>query len=200
MIIGICGLQNSGKDTIGAYLVDNYGFIKISFASLLKDIVAILFDWDRKLLEGDTVDSREWREQIDTWWSEKLQIPNLTPRYVLQFFGTDLFRDHFHQDIWIIALERQLFKWKNCVITDCRFPNEIQMIRKAGGKIIRVDRGKMPTWYYTYMNSGIIDSSVHQSEYMWVKEEYDYLIENNSTLVQLEKQIIKIINLQNYEI
>jgi hypothetical protein len=103
MIIAICGLQGSGKDTIGSYLINKYDFTKLSFAGILKDIVAILFGWDREMLEGATKESRDWREGVDSWWSEKLQIPNLSPRYVLQYFGTDLFRNHFHPDIWVIS-------------------------------------------------------------------------------------------------
>ena len=45
MIIGICGLQSSGKDTLGNILVEKYGFKKLSFAGVLKDIVSILFGW-----------------------------------------------------------------------------------------------------------------------------------------------------------
>ena len=92
-------------------VLNKYGFTKLSFAGVLKDIVAILFGWDREMLEGSTIESREWREQIDPWWSEKLLISNLTPRYVLQFLGTDLFRNHFHPDIWVISVERQLSKY-----------------------------------------------------------------------------------------
>ena len=54
MIIGICGLIGSGKDTIADYLVTNYNFKKLSFADKLKDSVATMFDWDRELLDGKT--------------------------------------------------------------------------------------------------------------------------------------------------
>ena len=190
MIIAICGLQGSGKDTIGSYLINSYGFKKLSFAGVLKDIDGILFGWDRELLEGATKESRTWREQVDLWWSNKLGIPNLTPRYVLQYFGTDLFRTHFHLDIWVIAVERQLSQYTNCVITDCRFTNEIAMLRSAGAIIIKVNRGKLPDWYEPY-NSGLISQpeNVHPSEFMWIREKFDYELENNLLISDLETRV-----------
>ena len=190
MIIAICGLQGSGKDTIGSYLINTYGFKKLSFAGVLKDIVSILFGWDRTMLEGATPESRAWREQVDPWWGEKLGIVNLTPRYVLQYFGTDLFRTHFHQDIWVIAVERQLAQYTNCVITDCRFPNEIEMLRESGATVIKVTRGTLPEWYVQY-ESGQIEKpdQVHPSEFMWIKSKFDFELENNTTIRDLEMQV-----------
>ena len=65
MIIGICGLIGSGKGTVADVLVEQHNFTKISFADKLKDGVATVFGWDRAMLEGDTDESREWREQAD---------------------------------------------------------------------------------------------------------------------------------------
>lgn len=187
MIIGICGLQGSGKDTLGSILVNKYGFKKLSYAGVLKDIISILFGWDRELMEGATPESRKWREQIDEWWAARLQMPHLTPRFVLQYFGTELFRTHFHSDIWVAAVERQLSKYSNVVITDCRFPNEIAMLKKSGAKMIKVTRGQIPEWFELYQ-SGQIEKpeNIHPSEYMWIKESFDYSVENNGTIQDLE--------------
>ena len=73
MIVGICGLIGSGKDTIADHLVQDHNFVKISFADKLKDTVATLFDWDRTLLDGKTEQSRLWREQEDPYWSKELK-------------------------------------------------------------------------------------------------------------------------------
>ena len=141
MIIGICGLQSSGKDTIGDYLINNYGFKKFSFAETLKDIISILFGWDRKKIEGITLEDRLWREQPDIWWSKELNIQDFSPRYAMQFIGTDLFRKYFKNDIWVIILKKKILEYSqstNIVITDCRFLNEINMIRDCGAQIIHV--------------------------------------------------------------
>jgi hypothetical protein len=74
MIIGICGLIGSGKDTAADYLVNLHHFRRESFANTLKDAVAQVFGWDRTMLEGRTKHSREWREQVDPWWAERLNM------------------------------------------------------------------------------------------------------------------------------
>ena len=95
MIIGVCGFIGSGKDTIADYLVNFHEFRRESFASTLKDAVAAVFGWDRTLLEGRTKEAREWREQVDPWWAARLDMPTLTPRWVLQYWGTEVCRKAF---------------------------------------------------------------------------------------------------------
>ena len=142
MIIGVTGFIGSGKDTIADYLVTHHGFKRVSFAASLKDAVAAVFGWDRELLEGTTKSSREWREEKDEWWSNRLGM-NITPRWVLQYWGTDVLRNHFHNDIWVASVENKLRQAKdNIVITDCRFENEVNAIKNAGGITVRVQRGE----------------------------------------------------------
>ena len=145
MIIGICGLIGSGKDTIADYLVNSHGFGQDSFAASLKDTLAAVFGWDRTMLEGRTGSSRKWREQVDTWWATRLGIPHLTPRWAMQNLGTEVIREHFHQDIWTASVENKLRKINNnVVISDCRFPNEVAAIQAAGGVVVCVKRGAAP--------------------------------------------------------
>ena len=142
MIIGICGFIGSGKDTIADYLVNLHHFRRESFASTLKDAVAQVFGWDRTMLEGRTKQAREWRERVDPWWAERLGMPTLTPRWILQYWGTEVCRAGFHDDIWIASLENKLrHSQDDVVISDCRFPNEIKAIKNTGGRVIRVVRG-----------------------------------------------------------
>jgi hypothetical protein len=190
MIIGIAGFQGSGKDTIADYLQNIYGFKRDSFAATLKDAVAAVFGWDRELLEGRTTESRTWREQVDPWWAERLNMPNLTPRLVLQKWGTEVARKSWHDDTWIASLENKLSKAQNdIVITDVRFPNEIKAVRDAGGVVIRVVRGPEPYWYESaiaanqqvqsavaYMQA----QNIHPSEWAWIGTRFDAVIDNNA--------------------
>jgi hypothetical protein len=205
MIVGIAGFIGSGKDTIADYLITFKGFKRMSYAGPLKDAVSAIFNWDRELLEGTTKYSREWRDTVDTWWAERLNIPNLTPRYVLQQWGTEVGRRAFHDDIWIASVENQLRTIKdNIVISDCRFPNELKSIKNAGGITIRVIRGPNPIWYdaATQYNRGnshaktiLEEYNVHASEYSSVGLNYDHYIENSGTVDDLHRKIDSIINL-----
>lgn len=197
-IIGVCGLIGGGKGTVADILVGNHSFQKVSFADSLKDMVATVFGWQRHLLEGDTKESREWRERVDEWWSARLAIPNLTPRWVLQYWGTDVCRVNFHQDIWIASVENKLSKiinggsaylTNNIVIPDTRFPNEIKMIRKLGGEVWGVRRGEDPDWMIKLIQYGEQPNDIHPSEWSWVRENLDQLINNDGTLVELEEKV-----------
>ena len=205
MIVGVAGFIGSGKDTIADYLITFKGFRRMSYAEPLKDAVASIFGWDRELLEGTTKYSREWRDTVDTWWAERLQIPHLTPRWVLQQWGTEVGRRAFHDDIWIASIENRLRNIKdNIVISDCRFPNELNSIKRAGGITIRVTRGSNPEWYDAaiqynkgnkHAKSILEQFNVHASEYSSVGLNYDYYIDNCSTVDDLHRKIDSIINL-----
>ena len=195
MIIGISGFIGSGKDTAANYLVGFHGFRRDSFAGALKDAVAAVFGWDRELLEGLTPEARHWREQTDPWWAERLNMPTLTPRWVLQYWGTEVCRHGFHDDIWIAALENRLrSRTGNTVISDVRFPNEIKAIRNAGGRIICVERGVTPHWVELAVkaNAGdtkarqwLVDNKIHASETAWVGTNFDQVIDNNRSVENL---------------
>jgi len=211
MIVGVTGLIGSGKDTIANYLTTFHGFKKESFANSLKDSVAYVFGWDREMLEGTTTSSREWREQVDMWWSERLDIPHLTPRWVLQYWGTEVCRSGFHDDIWIASLENKLRNTKDhVVISDCRFANEVKAIKNAGGITIRVSRGENPIWYdaaieynkgpngntlWALSKAKLEKNKVHASEYSSIGLNYDYHLENNGSIDDLYQQVQSIINI-----
>ena len=198
MIIGICGFIGSGKDTAANYLVGWHGFRRDSFAGALKDAVAHVFGWDRELLEGLTTEARAWREQVDPWWAERLGMPHLTPRWVLQYWGTEVCRQGFHDDIWIAALENRLrSRTGHTVISDVRFPNEVHAIRNAGGRIVWIKRGADPEWCSTLIEMREHDIAlgirtdymkqfnVHASEWAWVGTRFDAVIDNNGSVEQL---------------
>jgi hypothetical protein len=190
MIIGVCGLIGSGKGTVSDVLIGMCGFKSLSFADSLKDAVAAVFSWDRQLLEGSTAESREWREQVDPWWEKRLGIPDLTPRLVLQLWGTEVCRVGFHQDIWIASLERKIEEGKNYVIPDTRFPNEIELIKKIGGEIWCVKRGPDPKWFVQYQLGGSPPNHIHSSEWEWARSKFDKTLENNGTLEDLKNRVL----------
>lgn len=197
-VIGISGLIGSGKDTVADYLVNYHGFRRESFANTLKDAVSAVFGWDRMMLEGRTRQSREWREKVDPWWAERLNMPGLTPRWVLQYWGTDICRYNFHDEIWIASLEYKLLSsTDNVVVSDVRFPNEVTAIKKAGGKLICVERGPKPEWYEDALE-GVETMKkfwpqVHPSEYSWLNVDFDQVIDNNDTIDALYSKIISLV-------
>jgi hypothetical protein len=209
MIIGVCGFIGSGKDTIADYLTNFHEFRRESFANSLKDAVAYVFGWDRTMLEGRTKSAREWREQVDPWWAERLNMPNLTPRWVLQYWGTEVCRKAFHDDIWIASLENKLRNsTDDIVISDCRFPNEIKSIKDAGGIVIRVRRGDEPAWYkdaadmnagdkcmnYALAKSRMQSLGIHASETAWVGTNFDAVLDNNGSIDDLYDQIKNLVS------
>jgi hypothetical protein len=204
MIIGVCGFIGSGKDTVADYLTNFHGFRRESFANSLKDAVAYVFGWDRTMLEGRTTQARAWREQVDTWWAERLEMPDLTPRLMLQLWGTEVCRKGFHDDIWIASLENKLrTSTDDIVISDCRFPNEIKSIKAAGGIVVRVKRGDDPEWYndaadmnagdrcinYMLAKTRMQKLGIHASETAWVGTKFDAVLDNNSTIDDLFAQV-----------
>ena len=200
-VIGICGLIGSGKGTVADQLVEQ-NYKKISFADKLKDGVSTIFGWDRLLLEGDTKESRDWREQTDTFWTKELG-KDITPRLVLQLFGTDCMRNGFDDSIWVNLVKKEILDNpnQNYVIPDVRFPNEIDVVKQLGGQVWQVRRGEKPLWWATAINVNenwetckdkehtmkVIFSEVHQSEWRWVLDDdkFDQIIENNATLDKL---------------
>jgi len=200
-VIGICGLIGHGKDTAAGFLIEE-GYARVSFAGVLKDACANIFHWDRILLEGNTPESRVFRETIDPWWAKRLDIPNFTPRLALQQVGTDVMRKHFHPDIWVAACERQIeMTSKNVVISDCRFFNELNVIKKFKGNTAVVWRHDKPNWWQSAVRANTTNQKyimsrhpeVHTSEWSWAGWEFDVALQNTSSLVQLKEQTLELL-------
>lgn len=201
-IVGLVGFISSGKGTAGDILVNEFGYKQESWANSLKDATATIFGWDRELLEGVTNESRVWREQEDEWWSDRLKM-KITPRWVLQYIGTDVLRNNFHNEIWVASLENRVRNSnRDIVITDCRFFNEVDAIRNIGGTVIRIRRGAEPHWWHLGESANLANDvikqnaikelaklKIHASEYSWIGAKFDIIIENDGPIDELKEKI-----------
>ena len=180
-VIGICGKKFNGKDTIADYMVIYYGYTKISFGDPIKRALQNIFGFTDDQLWGSQ------KETIDNFWK-------VTPREMLQYFGTDCFRikfgtdyPHIGNNIWVMALHKQIEKLiasgiTKIVIPDLRFPNEETVIRNFNGVVIRVIR------------NDIISNDTHASENLLNEIHDDYTVKNE-TISQLYHDVDKIMEL-----
>lgn len=206
-LIAFIGFKGSGKNTAAAALYD-HGFVPFSFADALKDMLASIFCWDRTMLEGITPESRAWREQVDPWWSEKLGIPEFSPRWAMMHIGTEVMRRHFHYDLWVFNVERRIMLLdanKPVVLIDGRFPNEIALAHKFGGRVIRIKRGPDPDWtelatiantdpapvLRDHATSLLAARGIHSSEYAWIGGQIDDTIVNDGSIFDLHGAVLE---------
>lgn len=125
-LIGISGKAGSGKDTLGSYISERYGYHHESFARPLKEALNTIFNWDM-----DKWNDREWKEQI-------LPEFEVSPRSLVQTLGTEWGRKMIDPDLWVKLLGLKI-KFP-CVITDVRFPNEAKFIKENNGLVIKLSR------------------------------------------------------------
>ena len=144
MLIGFGYSAQVGKSTASAYLTSRYNFKELAFASPLKKAVASIFGFSDEQLCGHL------KEEIDEYW-------HLSPRDVLQRFGTDLCRAQFGDDIWVKTLFRQLDPSADVVISDVRFPNEAQAIKDHGGILINIIREGGPGTTHKHISESAMD-------------------------------------------
>ena len=142
MIIGIGGKAMCGKDTVAAHLVTNHGFVKYSMADPLKEMVMYLFDMTYEQM----YDTKQ-KEIVDPRYDK-------TPRWFLQYFGTDVCRK-IRPDIWLAMARKSISNRPKVVIPDIRFINEMKMIKDLGGWVWRVIRTD---------HSGTKEGASHASE------------------------------------
>lgn len=117
-------------------------WIHLSFAEKLKIISAVIFNISLEILLGQTIENRIIRENIRT---KNYNIcGSLSGRGVLEFFGTNILRNNFCEDIWINILKRDIKYYnsigKGVIISDVRYSNERKFIDEMGGKIFVVYR------------------------------------------------------------
>lgn len=185
-VIGITGKKFNGKDTVADYLHDKLDYIKLSYATPLKEACRIMFGFNDEQLYGSL------KETPDPRWK------NITPRQVFQYFGTELVRNQMGkliQDIgtnfWVICLVNKLNTIlkenpnAKIVIPDVRFPDEIEILKKLEFPVLLL-RVKRPS----LNNSG----DNHDSEKFIDDLEVDHEIINDSTKEELYKKVDNILD------
>ena len=214
MIISISGKKQSGKDTVGKIIQKLHPEFEIKkFADKLKDIVCLLIECTREQLEQEDFKNRELGEEWDKIekvfvGSSNASFPNapmffnktvkMTPRLMLQLLGTEAGREIIHPDIWVNSLFSDYRKkdiWfdpivvgtsgirkSNWIITDTRFPNEADRVKKEGGILIRINREGLQ--YDNHTSETALDNY----------EGFDYVVDNNGSLEDLETKIKNILN------
>ena len=173
ILIGITGLKGSGKTTV-SQILQAKGFHRMRFAGVLKDMLATLG------LSNAEIDG-ECKEKPSDFLDGK------TPRYAMQTLGTEWGRELISPNLWVNSLrkkihsEKILYPWRNIVIDDARFPNEISMIKSfAEGRTWRVVRpGLSP--------------EDHPSERDIPNLEVDSELDNSGTLEDLQRNVLKIL-------
>ena len=205
------------------------------FADKLKDIICILINCTREQLEDESFKSKELGEEWWYWYMERdggyspiildyltttkkelknyegLELIKPTPRFLLQFIGTNLFRNQLHPEIWVNSLmneykpqwkeetkvywKERLSEYPNFIITDLRFPNEMEAVKKRGGITIRVNRpcDICGGSGYHKMSCPVSKSGEHYSETALDKSEFDYVIDNDSNIESLIEKVKQIL-------
>ena len=131
-LIGFAGYQGSGKDSCANILVEHHDFVKFAFADAVKASCKSLFDLSDDQLWGDS------KNTIDGRYGQ-------SPRQLMQKLGTDFVRQMVRQSFWI----DKFADWyetmeKDVVVSDVRFQDEVDVIRRLGGKVYLVQRPANP--------------------------------------------------------
>lgn len=177
LVVGLMGYAQAGKDTVGAFLVEHHGFVRVSFADALRDM---LYALNPIAYAGSMGDWETVQEIVDSigWDRAKVSYPEI--RALLQRLGTEAGREILGQSIWVDTAIREVQPGGRYVFTDVRFPNEAATIRAMGGKLWRVKR------------PGTAPVNAHPSETALDDLEADTTISNNGPLPQLRSLIFSL--------
>lgn len=181
-LIGIVGKAGVGKDTAAAFLVGQLGYKRFAFGDAVKAVAAILFN-----TAPDAFVTQDQKKVFDSRWQ-------LTRRQMAQLVGTEMVRDVLGPDHWIKLLSTQISEQRHyrAVVTDVRFPNELDFILDRGGSIIHIEslshRAEVPQ---------------HQSEQdLDMKRAIEYNsythIQNDGTMKELKNAVIEFAERQIY--
>lgn len=182
-IISFSGMKDSGKSTAVKGLIAE-GWVELSFSKLLKDVISIVFGWDRAMLNGDTPEHRRWREKLDPFWTKRLHRP-WSPRIAMQVVGTEAFREIVSPQIWVVALEKQLEGIRRVAIADTRFDEERDMLLSHGATFIQIKKKTAEP---------VEGREYHVSEIQHRNWVFDFVVDNDKTIPDLYRTIQQIKN------
>ena len=130
-IVAFCGKKRSGKDTAGD-AVASFGYMPIAFADPIKEICQIVFEFSDKQVYGSK------KSEVDEFW-------RFSPRWVMQTIGTEMFRNHIGEDVWVKSLLARINSSSHdkFAVTDVRFPNEVDHLQRVGAEIVYIRRPKV---------------------------------------------------------
>lgn len=150
-IIAFAGRKQSGKTTCSEFVKKTYNdlaynflydYVKVqnmakiyNFADPLKqDICMSILGMSYDQCYGT---DEQKNDLTDIEWEGS----KLTAREVMQFVGTDIFRKMKH-NVWASATITKIRQEKPrlAIVADCRFPNEVEAIKEAGGFVIKLNR------------------------------------------------------------
>lgn len=179
-IIGITGRAGAGKDTLADFYVEKYGYVKLSFATPLKEALTKRFG----LKEDDW--SREFKDRQSPMFGWGKDANNLSLRSWAQWLGTDFARKLFGENCWIDILVTRMLEYPEdtkFVISDVRFDAEAVYINDAGGLLICVKRREAD-----------VELPLHTSEAGIDTELLNYTLYNNSTIEAFKEAGARIID------
>ena len=174
-IIALTGRKYSGKDT-AADCFTALGYERVKFAGALKEMLRALYRYCgmpaneiERRIEGDMKE-----EPCDVLCGE-------TSRRAMETIGTEWGRQMIAEEIWVSALKMRAVHSGKVIVTDLRFPNELQAMRALGGIVGRIIRPKF--------HGGT--ASAHISEQYVDDMQVDFEVRNNGTVDALHKNIIE---------
>lgn len=198
LLIGLTGPAGSGKDTVADYLCAQHGFARLAFADPLRIEIAIAY-----CIQVDQLLDRAGKETPQPWLALRrctnwqfvalmtarhhiLLDQPLSPRMVLQHWGTEYRRECCGQDYWTAQIDNTLADMDRAgltriVITDARFADEAEFIRERRGHIWHIAR------------PGIEPVNGHSSERQLAIQPGDLLIDNHLTIDSLQRRIDRLL-------
>jgi hypothetical protein len=169
-LIGIAGPARSGKDTIGAFLCQEFGYVHLSFAEKSRRFVCQIAGIAREDLDAV-------KEDVVPWIGK-------SPRQMLQTLGTEWGRGMINENLWVLSAMHDALQYaeseRYALFTDVRFENEADAIRQRGGIVIHVSR------------PDALKVNAHVSENPLPREPRDFVVINDGTLDDLYTRVLEI--------